>query len=90
MTSAGVVVGAIIAVVFFTRSEVTIATLCDSFAILDASELRILHACRRVDTLDIFLLTLEANSGVEHIGRQHLGSTQDHRQIVVFLAKVLI
>lgn len=66
MTSASVVVGVIIGVVFFTRTEVTIATLCDSFAILDVCELRILHACRRVDMLDIFLLTLEANVGVEH------------------------
>lgn len=58
MTSGGVV--------FFTRTEVTVVTLCDSFAILDVSELRILHACRRVGMLDIFLLTLGANSGVEH------------------------
>jgi len=49
MTSAGVVVGAIIGGVFFTRTEVTIATKCDSLAILDVSELRILHVCRRVD-----------------------------------------
>ena len=44
VTSAGFVVGAIIVVVFFTRTEVTIATLRDSFAILDVSELRI-SAC---------------------------------------------